>query len=70
MWDIARKSNIKKMSKEYVSALAVLIVAILQIFKIEVGNEAITGIITGVLALYLAFKRYQRGDITIGGFRK
>lgn len=59
-----------KMSKEYVSALALLIVSVLQIFKIEVANEAITGLITGVLAIYLAVKRYQRGDINLGGFKR
>ena len=58
------------MSKEYVSALVVLLVAVLQVFKIEVAPEAVTGIVTGVLALYLAFKRYQRGDINIVGARK
>jgi len=58
------------MSKEYVSAIVVLIVALLQIFKIEVAPEAITSIITGVLALYLAFKRYKRGGITVVGSRK
>ena len=58
------------MSKEYISAIVVLIVALLQIFKIEVAPDAITGIITGGLALYLAFKRHQKGDINIGGFRR
>lgn len=58
------------MSKEYVSALVVLLVAVLQIFKIEVAPEAVTDIVSGVLALYLAFKRYQRGDINIVGARK
>lgn len=58
------------LSKEYLSAIVVLIVAVLQIFKIEVAPDAITGIITGVLALYLAFKRFQRGNINIVGVRK
>ena len=58
------------MSKEYVSAIVVLIVALLQIFKIEVAPEAITGIITCVLALYLAFKRFQKNDINILGMKK
>lgn len=58
------------LSTEYVSAIAVLVVSILGMFKIEVANEAITGLITGILAIYMAVKRYQRGDITIGGVRK
>ena len=58
------------MSKEYTSAVVVLIVALLQIFKIEVAPDVITGLVTGVLALYLAFKRHQRGDIDALGRRK
>ena len=57
-------------SKEYISATVVLIVALLQIFKIEVAPDAITGIISGVLALYLAFKRFQKNDINILGMKK
>lgn len=58
-----------KISKEYTSAVVVLIIAVLQIFNIDVAPEAITGIITGVLALYLAFKRIGRGDIDVLGRR-
>jgi uncharacterized membrane protein len=58
------------LSHEYVGAIAILIVSILNSFGIEVGNEAITGIVTGVVALYVAIRRYQKGDITVGGMRK
>lgn len=58
------------LSQEYVSALVVLLVSVLGLFKIEVGNEAITGLITGVLAIWIAIRRYQKGDITVGGFKK
>ena len=58
------------MSKEYLSAAGVLVVALLQIFKIEVAPEAIMGIISGVLAVFLAFKRHQKGDINVLGVRK
>lgn len=57
-------------SQEYVSALAILLVAILKGFNIEVGNDAISGIITGVLAVWIAFRRYSKGDISLGGVRK
>jgi len=58
-----------KLSKEYISSIAILIIGVLQIFKIDVAPEAITGIITGVLALYLAFKRHSRKDIDVLGRR-
>lgn len=55
------------MSKEYISAIALILVSILNAFGIEIGNEAITGIITGVIAIFLAIKRYKRGDINALG---
>jgi uncharacterized membrane protein len=58
------------MSNEYIGAVVILFVAILGLFGIKVGNEEITGIVTGLIALWVAFRRYQRGDITIGGLRK
>ena len=58
------------MSTEYVGAIAILVVSVLNAFGIEVGNEAVTGIVTGVIALYVAFRRFKKGDITIGGVRK
>lgn len=58
------------MSHEYISAAVILLVSILKIFKIELGNEEATGLVTGLLALYVAFRRYQKGDITIVGAKK
>ena len=58
------------MSQEYISALAILLVAILKGFNITIGNDAISGIITGVLAVWIAIRRYQKGDITLGGLKK
>ena len=59
-----------QLSKEYIGAIVILIIGVLQIFKIDVAPEAVTGIITGVLALYLAFKRHGRNDISLLGVRK
>lgn len=58
------------MDKQYIGALAILLVSILKIFKIEVGSEEVTGIVTGVVALYLAFKTKQEKNLTIGGMKK
>jgi len=58
------------MSQEYVGAIALVIVGVLKVFGIDIGNDAIAGIITGVIAVWIAVRRYQKGDITLGGFRK
>lgn len=58
------------MSNEYVSAIVILLVTIMKLIGIEVANDAITGVVTGLLAVWIAFKRYQKGDITIGGVKK
>ena len=58
------------MNTEYVGAVVLLIVGVLKIFGIFVSADAITGIITGSISLYLAIKQYGKGDITLGGFRK
>jgi hypothetical protein len=57
-------------NKEYLSAIAVLVVAILQVFKINVAPEAVLSIVTGILALYLAFKQHQQGNTSVFGVRK
>ena len=58
------------MSKEYSGAIVILIVAVLKVFKIEIDNGAIEGIVVGIVALWVAYNRYKKGDISIGGFRK
>jgi hypothetical protein len=58
------------MSQEYISALAILLVSVLSIFKIQIANESVTALITGLLAVWVAIRRYQKGDITVGGVRK
>ena len=54
-------------SQEYIGALALVIVSVLKIFGVEIANDAITGIITGVIAIYIAFRRLKKGDITLLG---
>jgi hypothetical protein len=58
------------MSQEYIAAIVILIVSVLKIFKIEVATEAITGIVTGLLAIWIAYRRFQKKDISILGVRK
>jgi len=59
-----------KFSQEYVSALVILLVSVLGMFNIEVTQADLGGLITGILAVWVAIRRYQRGDITVGGVRK
>ena len=58
------------MSQEYIGALAILLVSILKMFKIEIASDAITNLLTGALAIWVAVRRYRKGDISIGGIRK
>jgi len=58
------------LSQEYIGALAILLVSVLSMFKIQVGNETVTALITGVLGLWVAIRRYNKGDITVGGVKK
>ena len=58
------------MSQEYILSIVLVIGGVLKAFGIEIENEALEGIISGGIALYIAFRRHSRGDITIGGFKK
>ena len=58
------------MSQEYVGAIAIVLVSILKIFHIEIANDAIAGLITGGIAIFVAYRRYQKGDISLGGVKK
>jgi hypothetical protein len=58
------------MSQEYIGALALLIVSALRTFGIDIASDAIMGILTGVVALWIAIRRYQKGDITLAGARR
>lgn len=55
------------MATDYIAAIALIVVGVLKTFGILVAPDAITGIITGVFAIYIAFKRHQQGDITAFG---
>ena len=59
------------MSSEYVSAIVLVVAAILKIFGIyELPSGTLEGVVGGVIALFIAIKRHARGDITIVGSRK
>ena len=58
------------MSQEYVGAIVLILISILQAFGIVIEKDAIAGIVSGLIALYIAFRRYKKGDITVVGVRK
>ena len=58
-----------KFSQEYVGAIVIFVVGVLQAFGVQVASDAINGIVVGVVALYVAFRRHSKGDITVVGKR-
>jgi len=58
------------MSQEYIGAIAILLVQVLGLLGVKLANEEVTNIVTGFVALWVAFRRYSKGDITMGGVRK
>jgi hypothetical protein len=62
------------MSQTYISALVILITTIASLFNVKIVSEDITKIIEAVLilgsGLWILYRRYKQGDITIVGTRK
>ena len=58
------------MSNEYIGSLVILLMSVLKIFNINLASDEVTAIVTGAVALWVAFKRFQRGDIKLSGVRK
>lgn len=56
------------------TALAGMVVIVLNYFGVEVPAESIVVIMAGAVTLFGIVKaiihRYKKGDVTIGGFRK
>ena len=59
-----------KVSKEYATAIALLLGAVLKMFKVELDNNSLEGLVIGIMAIGLLVWRHRRGDITPLGFRK
>lgn len=57
-------------SNQYVGAIVLVVVGLLKAFGIEIASDAVTGIITGGIALWIAIKRYQKGDINVLGSKR
>ena len=61
-------------SPTYVSAAIVVIVALFNLFKVNLKQEDIepiaTAIITAIAGIVVLVRRYKQGDLTIIGSRK
>jgi hypothetical protein len=55
-----------QISQEYVGALAILLVSVLRAFGIEIGSDVVSSLIVAVVAVWVAIKRRQRGDLAPG----
>jgi small neutral amino acid transporter SnatA (MarC family) len=58
------------MSQEYILAVVLILGGVLKVFGIQIENSALEGILGGLIALWIAVRRFQKGDITLGGVRK
>ena len=58
------------MSQEYVGAIAIVLYSVLKAFGVQLENGVLEGILTGLVALYIAIRRKAKGDITVLGVRK
>lgn len=57
-------------SKEYIAAIVLILGSILKSFHVEIPNELVEAVITGILAVIIAVSRYKKGDITVLGSKK
>ena len=55
------------MSKEYIGAVVILFGSVLKMFNIEIPNDAIEGLIFGIIAVIIAISRFQKKDIDVLG---
>ena len=54
-------------SQEYIGSIAIVLISILKMFGIEIGSDIVTAIVTGIIAVYVAYRRYIKKDITVLG---
>ena len=53
-----------QLSREYTLALILVLGSLLKVFGFELENNVIEGLVAGGVALYIAYRRYKKGDIT------
>lgn len=61
---------LQNISREYILAIVLIIGSVLKALGLEIENNAIEGLVTGIIAITIAILRYKKGDITLGGVKK
>ena len=55
------------LSQEYSAALVIVIIGILQVFKVETTPEQVMAVITVLSGAWVMIRRYKKGDINLLG---
>ena len=56
-----------QVSQEYIAGIVIVIASLLKTFNIEIGNDVLTALITGLAGVWVLVRRYQKGDINVLG---
>jgi len=59
-----------KVSQQYITAVVLLLGALLKVFGVEFESGVLEGLVVGVLALWIAINRFKKGDISLSGVKK
>lgn len=60
----------ENISHQYIGAIAIIIFAVFQFFKVDVTESQITSGLTAIVALYVAIRRFNQGDIKVSGVKR
>lgn len=58
------------MSQEYIASIVIVLASLAKILGLDIQNDAIEGIVVGSIAIWIAVRRYKKGDINVLGARK
>jgi len=56
-------------SQEYIGAIVIILISLLKMAGIEIENEVMAGLVTGIVGLWIAIRRKMKGDINGLGIR-
>ena len=59
-----------KIQAEYLGSIVLLVTGVFSVFGIVVDQQSILGILTGVIALFLAIKQKKEKNLSAFGVRK
>ena len=58
------------MSQEVIGAVVILLMSVLQMLGVVIERDAIAGIVTGIVAIWIWYRRVQKGDVNAFGLRR